>query len=126
MEPQSSRNRALQDGERLDGGDGGIEAGSPRRQVFTALGIAIELWLIRQVAPGEWHWAPALPLLCALWVNAHGGVLSGIAILVCDIPRQLEDRQRDYECVKSYFRDDSSARLFRVGYFTDSGDGDAK
>jgi len=101
MEPQSSRNRALQDGERLDGGDGGIEAGSPRRQVFTALGIAIELWLIRQVAPGEWHWAPALPLLCAPWVNAHGGVLAGIAGAVVAVPivavitRALPELRRD-------------------------------
>jgi hypothetical protein len=53
-----------------------------RPQIFTALGVAIELWLIRRVARGGWGWALALPVLCALWVNTHGGVLAGIVLLL--------------------------------------------
>jgi len=55
---------------------------APRPQIFTALGVSIELWLLRRVARGEWRWAPALPALCALWVNTHGGVLAAIALLL--------------------------------------------
>jgi hypothetical protein len=55
---------------------------APRPQIFTALGVSIELWLLRRVARGEWRWAAALPVLCALWVNTHGGVLAGIAMLI--------------------------------------------
>jgi hypothetical protein len=55
---------------------------APRPQIFTALGVSIELWLLRRVARGEWRWALALPVLCALWVNTHGGVLAAIALLM--------------------------------------------
>lgn len=55
---------------------------APRPQIFTALGVALELWLLRQVARGKTGWAVALPVLFALWVNTHGGVLAGIAILI--------------------------------------------
>ena len=40
------------------------------------------MWLIRRVARGGWGWALALPVLCALWVNTHGGVLAGIVLLL--------------------------------------------
>jgi len=53
-----------------------------RPQIFTALGLSIELWLLRQITQGRWRWALALPVLCALWVNTHGGVLAGLAVLV--------------------------------------------
>ncbi len=55
---------------------------APRPQIFTALGVSIELWLLRRAARGKWGWAAALPVLCALWVNTHGGVLAGIALLM--------------------------------------------
>jgi hypothetical protein len=54
---------------------------APRPQIFTALGLSIELWLMRRMARGGGLWAAALPVLCALWVNTHGGVLAGIALL---------------------------------------------
>jgi hypothetical protein len=55
---------------------------APRPQIFTALGLSIELWLIRRIARGTSLCALALPVLCALWVNTHGGVLAGIALLL--------------------------------------------
>lgn len=55
---------------------------APRPQIFTALGLSIELWLIRRVARGQSLWALALPVLCALWVNTHGGVLAAIVLLL--------------------------------------------
>jgi hypothetical protein len=54
---------------------------APRPQIFTALALSIELYLIRKVARGGCAWAAALPVLCALWVNTHGGVVAGIALL---------------------------------------------
>jgi hypothetical protein len=53
-----------------------------RPQIFTALALSIELWLLRQIVRGKLRWALALPLLTALWVNTHGGVLAGLAVLV--------------------------------------------
>ncbi len=53
-----------------------------RPQIFTALGLSVELWLLRQIVVGKLRWAAALPVLTALWVNTHGGVLAGLAVLV--------------------------------------------
>jgi hypothetical protein len=52
-----------------------------RPQIFTVLGLAIEFWLLRQITRGRMWWALALPVLFALWVNTHGGVLAGLAVL---------------------------------------------
>lgn len=53
-----------------------------RPQIFTALGLAMELWILRQVHCGKRGWALALPPLFALWINTHGGVLAGMIVLV--------------------------------------------
>jgi len=53
-----------------------------RPQIFTALGLSIELALLRLIFRGKLRWAWALPVLFILWVNAHGGVLAGWAVLV--------------------------------------------
>jgi len=53
-----------------------------RPQIFTALGLAIELALLQRIVRGKIAWAAALPVLCALWVNTHGGVLAGLAIML--------------------------------------------
>ncbi|HEY3864110.1 MAG TPA: hypothetical protein VGO59_19750 [Verrucomicrobiae bacterium] len=55
---------------------------APRPQIFTALGLAIELWVLRQVARGKTRWGWVLPVLFVLWVNTHGGVLAGLAVLI--------------------------------------------
>jgi len=52
-----------------------------RPQIFTALALSIEFWLLHQMTRGRWLWGIALPVLCALWVNTHGGVLAGLAVL---------------------------------------------
>jgi hypothetical protein len=53
-----------------------------RPQIFTALGLSIELALLRLIIRGRMRWALALPFLFALWVNTHGGVLAGLAVLM--------------------------------------------
>jgi hypothetical protein len=52
-----------------------------RPQIFTALALALELALLRQVHAGRRMWALALPVLFAFWINTHGGVLAGCGLL---------------------------------------------
>jgi len=52
-----------------------------RPQIFTALFLAIELWILGQMHHGKWQWAFGLPPLFALWFNLHGGALAGIILL---------------------------------------------
>jgi len=52
-----------------------------RPQIFTALGVAIELMLLRRVHEGRHWWAVALPILFMLWINIHGGALAGVGLL---------------------------------------------
>jgi hypothetical protein len=52
-----------------------------RPQIFSALALAIEFWLLVQIHHGRWQWALALPPLFVLWINTHGGVLAGIVLL---------------------------------------------
>ena len=53
-----------------------------RPQIFTALALAAELWILAAVHRGQRRWAFALPPLFALWINTHGGVLAGIVLLL--------------------------------------------
>jgi hypothetical protein len=53
-----------------------------RPQIFTALALVMELWILREVHCGKRGWALALPPLFALWINTHGGVLAGMIVLV--------------------------------------------
>jgi hypothetical protein len=53
-----------------------------RPQIFTALALAMELWILRQVHCGKKWWVLALPPLFALWINTHGGVVAGMIVLV--------------------------------------------
>ena len=55
---------------------------APRPQIFTALAIGIELWILTAIHRGHQRWAFALPPLFTLWINTHGGVLAGIILLV--------------------------------------------
>jgi hypothetical protein len=52
-----------------------------RPQIFTALFLAIELWLLNRILAGKWRWALAFPPMFALWFNLHGGSLAGIILL---------------------------------------------
>jgi len=52
-----------------------------RPQIFTALGLAIELKLLRRIHEGQHLWAIALPALFMIWINIHGGALAGAGLL---------------------------------------------
>jgi hypothetical protein len=52
-----------------------------RPQIFTALGLAIELLLLRRIHEGRHWWALALPVLFMIWINIHGGALAGVGLL---------------------------------------------
>ena len=52
-----------------------------RPQIFTALALVLELWLLRKVGQGRLAWAVALPVLFGLWINTHGGVVAGGVVL---------------------------------------------
>lgn len=52
-----------------------------RPQIFTALILAVELWILNRIHRGQWRWALALPPLFALWFNLHGGALAGLILL---------------------------------------------
>ncbi len=53
-----------------------------RPQIFTSLALAL-LWerLGAHESAPSWSTLAALPLIFALWVNTHGGVLAGIGVL---------------------------------------------
>ncbi|MGH8023454.1 MAG: hypothetical protein ACRED1_07720 [Limisphaerales bacterium] len=52
-----------------------------RPQVFTALFLAFELWLLRRVHSRHWSWVLVFPPMFALWFNLHGGALAGLVLL---------------------------------------------
>ncbi len=52
-----------------------------RPQIFTAIFLAIQLWLLRRIHRGQIRWAFALPVLFVLWINTHGGALAGAVLL---------------------------------------------
>jgi hypothetical protein len=53
-----------------------------RPQIFTALALALELFLLRRIHEGHRRWAFALPLLFLVWINTHGGALAGMGLLI--------------------------------------------
>ena len=54
---------------------------APRPQIFTALALACELWIMKKIHDKSYWWALGLPILFALWINTHGGVLAGLGLL---------------------------------------------
>lgn len=54
---------------------------APRPQIFSALAFAAMFWLVREVHRGRRPWLLALPPLFVVWINTHGAVLAGIALL---------------------------------------------
>lgn len=53
-----------------------------RPQIFTALALAAELWILAAIHRGHRCWAFALPPLFAVWINTHGGALAGLVLLL--------------------------------------------
>ncbi|MBA4149546.1 MAG: hypothetical protein H0X66_15650 [Verrucomicrobia bacterium] len=52
-----------------------------RPQIFTALAMVVQLWLLRRVHAGKTSWSWLLPVFFVLWINTHGGALAGIVLL---------------------------------------------
>lgn len=53
----------------------------PRPQIFTALALALEFWLLRKIHQEKFWWALALPILFVFWINAHGGAVAGLGLM---------------------------------------------
>ena len=54
-----------------------------RPQIFTALALAAELWILRQIHRGQRALGAARCRRFCLWINTHGGVLAGIDFAAC-------------------------------------------
>ena len=52
-----------------------------RPQIFSALALAAQFWITREIHRGRWWWSLALPPLFVLWINTHGGALAGVILL---------------------------------------------
>ena len=53
-----------------------------RPQIFTAVFLAVEFWVLRRIHREKFWWALVLPALYALWINTHGGVLAGLVVML--------------------------------------------
>jgi hypothetical protein len=52
-----------------------------RPQIYTYLLFLLVLIVLYRAEHGSYRWLWSLPLLAALWVNLHGGLLAGLAIV---------------------------------------------
>lgn len=86
---------------------------APRPQVFSALGLVIEFWVLRSAFERDWRWVLLLPPLFVLWVNTHGGVLAGV--LVAGIAVAAETAAVLYRGWKRGVRDRRLAPLAAMG-----------
>jgi len=68
--------------------------GTIRPQMFTYLVFLIQLLLLETATTGRAYRLWALPVLYAIWVNLHGGVLAGVGVLGIWVAVQLLDRLR--------------------------------
>ena len=55
--------------------------GTLRPQIFTYLGFLAVLLIIHSAEHGRQRWLWATPIVFALWVNVHGGVLAGAGVV---------------------------------------------
>jgi hypothetical protein len=68
--------------------------GTVRPQMFTYLFFLILLVLLSRAAVVRLVWLWTIPVLFAVWVNVHGGVLAGVGVLSLWILGLLVDSQR--------------------------------
>jgi len=59
-----------------------VGVGMVRPHLFTYLGFALLLDILVRAESGQTRWLIALPPIFAIWTNAHGGFLAGIAVLL--------------------------------------------
>jgi len=59
-------------------------------EIFTALFLVVELWLLRKIHDESPLWMVGLPMLFIVWINTHGGALAGIGLL--GLSRRSHDR----------------------------------
>jgi hypothetical protein len=78
-----------------------------RPQIFTALLLAVELWLLTRIHAGKWPWALALPPLFALWFNLHGGSLAGLILLFAAAGATTAQTVIRIRAIKTFFHWDS-------------------
>lgn len=52
-----------------------------RPQIFTAIGLALLLTLLRAAHRGRPRWLLLVPVLLGVWVNTHGGAVAGFCLL---------------------------------------------
>ncbi|MDX2176227.1 MAG: hypothetical protein SF028_07125 [Candidatus Sumerlaeia bacterium] len=64
-----------------------------RPQIFTALGLALLLYILREGHRSHPAWFLALPLLLAGWINTHGGALAGVALTCACAAASLAESQ---------------------------------
>ena len=69
--------------------------GTIRPQIFTYLIFLIQLLLLERATTGREYWLWVLPILYAVWVNLHGGVLAGAGVLTIWVAVQIVERLRD-------------------------------
>lgn len=76
--------------------------GTVRPQMFTVLLFAAELRMLKEAEFGNPKAVWPLPLVFALWINLHGGVLAGLGVLLVYAAVGIGTRRRRGEQVPAY------------------------
>jgi len=82
-----------------------------RPQIFSALALAAQFWITREIHRGRRGWALALPPLFVLWINTHGGALAGVILLfviAAATTTQLFLKKRGPAAIRSWLDAESS------------------
>ena len=85
-----------------------------RPQIFSALALAVQFWITREIHRGRCWWALALPPLFVLWINTHGGVLAGVFLLfvtAAATTTQFFLKKQGPAAIRSGLDTESSARV---------------
>lgn len=76
--------------------------GTVRPQLFTVLLFAAELRMLKQAELGSPKALWPLPLVFALWINLHGGVLAGLGVLLVYAAVGIGSRWRSGERIPAH------------------------
>lgn len=78
-----------------------------RPHLFTYLFFAMEIWILQEAGRDGtkgYRWLIALPVLFALWMNTHGGVLAGLAVLFIYVAASIAGDYRDGRSLTGAFK----------------------